>query len=484
MGVETNTAGAGTGPRDGLTERIAGHFAQRIEQRLLLPGSRLPSVRAGAKQQGVSAFTMVAAYDRLQARGLVEARAKQGFFVREQLAPASRPAARAAAPAIGPGPFDALTLMRSLMDSRSGVGPAHGTLPADYFDAALLRQALRAAVAAEADDALLLRYGQPEGDAMLRELLAQRLADLSLAVDPAQQLVTTVGATHALDLVAHTLAQPGDAVLVDDPGWPVEFARLQGAGLRLLPVPRVMNGAAGPDLAVLAQLVQQHRPRLYVTVSVLHNPTGQSLSLQQAHEVLRLTESAGTLIVEDDTYAGFADPLVPRLASLDGLRRTLYVGGFAKLLGAGLRVGFLAGPAALVQRLVARKMVQQLCSSAVNERALAHLLARGGLRRHAERVNTRLAAARTRCQRLAQQHGFRFATPPAGLFGWLDCGVDSESISQALALDGWRLAPEPLFSPTRRPGQHIRVNFAASQEPRFWKALEAARKGLQGSPAL
>lgn len=468
MGTLSSTA------RDpgGLAERIAQDWAQRIEQRLLLPGSRLPSVREGARQLRVSPSTVVAAYDRLQAQGLVEAQHKRGFFVRERRAPvAARSSPRTALPA----PFDTFTLMRSLMDSREGVGPAHGTLPTAWFDPALLRQAWRQVLASgEAQDALLLRYGQPEGDPQLRECLAERLHDLGVPA-AASQLLTTVGATHALDLIAHTLAQPGDAVLVDDPGWPVEYARLTQAGLRLLPVPR---GAHGPDLARLAQLLQQHQPRLYVTVSVLHNPTGHSFTLQQAHEILRLTEASACLIVEDDTYAPFAPVHQPRLAALDGLRRSLYVSGFSKLIGAGLRVGYLAGPQALVDRLAQRKLVQQLCSAPLNERALALLLARGGLRRHIERVNERLAQARSRCQRLAENAGCRFALAPAGLFGWADTGVDSERLAQLLAADGHRIAPEALFSPVRRGGPHMRVNFAAGQDPRFWRALEAARRSL------
>ncbi len=469
MGDSTNTS-------ESLATRIAAEWAQRIEQRLLLPGARLPSVREGARQQGVSPFTVVAAYDRLQAQGLVEARQQRGFFVREPRAPRSQ-APRSSA---GPSPFDTLTLMRSLMDSEHGVGPAHGTLPEAYFDPMLVRQALRQVLAAgEGQDALLLRYGLPEGDPLLRELLAQRLADIGISAHPSQVL-STVGATHALDLIAHTLASPGDAVLVDDPGWPVEYARLVNAGLRLLPVPR---GAAGPDLAHLAQLVQQHRPKLYVTVSVLHNPTGHSLTLAQAHELLRLTEPSGCLVVEDDTYAAFAPPHQPRLAALDGLKRTLYVSGFSKMLGAGLRVGYVAGPQPLIERLAARKLVQQLCSPPITERAVAQLLQRGGLRRHAERVNEKLQAARSRCQKLAEAAGCRFAAPPAGLFGWVDTGVDSERLAQPLSELGYRIAPERLFSPSRRSGPHMRVNFAASGDARFWRALEHARKAIRSHGA-
>ncbi len=462
-----------TEARGGRTETLAQRLAQRIEQGLLLPGSRLPSVREGARQQGVSPSTLVAAYDRLQALGLIEARPKRGFFVREPRGAGSRAAPRAALPVLHPPPFDSLTLMRGLMSSWDTPTPAHGTLPPDWLDATPLRQALRQALA-EDDPRLLLGYGDAQGDRLLREQLAEQQAEFGIACLP-EQILLTGGATQALDLVAQTLVQPGDAVLVDDPGWPIDFARLAQLGLRALAVPRT---AQGPDLAVLAALLQQHRPRLYLTVNVLHNPTGHSLTLAQAHQLLRLAEAGDCLVVEDDTYWGFAAANLPRLAALDGLRRTLRISGFSKLIGAGLRVGYLAGPQALVDRLTERKLVQQLASPALNERALARLLQRGWLRRHMERVNERLAVARARCQRHAEAAGCRFALPPAGLFGWLDSGVDSERLALRLAEQGFRIAAEPLFSPTRRAGPHLRVNFAASQEPRFWRALELSRRTL------
>ena len=484
-----------------LAEQLAGHYAARIRQRLLLPGARLPSVRESARRHRVSPSTVVAAYDQLLAQGLAEARRQRGFFVREadtmtpratvatspepqesaaRLAITTETSLRRPATPLRPPPVDATALIRGMF-AADGQHPAPGlgTLPAEWLDAAMLQTALRRVMspARSASDMHLpssyLSYGEPAGDTRLRHALAQRLADFGVPATPGQ-IVTANGATHALDIVSRALLSPGDAVLVDEPGWSVEFARLTQLGMRLLPVPR---GIDGPDLAAMAALAKAHQPRVYVTCSVLHNPTGVSLSLASAHQVLRLAEQHDFRIVEDDTYAHLAPAHAPRLAALDGLRRTIYVSGFAKILAPGWRVGFLAAPPDLVERLVDVKLLGTLTTPALLEQAVAVCLEQGWLRRHADRVIARLGAARTRSVRLALAAGCRFATPPAGLFGWVDTGVDTERLATDMLDDGWLLAPGTVFHPGRRPSTLMRINFATTQDARFWRGFEKARVG-------
>jgi len=449
-----------------VSQQLAQRFAERIGQRLLLPGSRLPSVRECAKRHGVSTYTVVAAYDQLLAQGLLEARKQRGFFVREQAS--RRTSQHPAQPVSSSPPFDATTLIRGMFQAQANSAPGLGTLPAEWLDLPMIQSAMRKVVAqSEGPDQLALQYGQPGGDARLRETLALRLGDLGVATS-AEQIVTTVGATHALDLVTRALLQPGDAVLVDDPGWSIEFARLTQAGMRLLPVPR---GADGPDLEVMQRLIEQHRPRAYVTVSVLHNPTGNSLTLAQAHHVLKLAEAGDLLIVEDDTYAFLAPNHAPRLSALDGLRRTVYVSGFSKILTPAWRVGYLAASPERIKKLTDLKLLSTLTTSPMLERAVALCLEQGQLRRHAERVAARLDTARHRTVRLAETAGCRFVTPPQGLFGWLDVGVDTERLAQRLLDAGWLTAPGLLFSATRQVGTLMRINFATGQDPKFWALL-------------
>lgn len=453
-----------------LAQQLAMRFAERIQQRLLLPGARLPSVRECARHHGVSPYTVVAAYDQLLASGMLEARKQRGFFVRELRE--LRPQAKAVSHPSTPTPVDASALIRGMFQADARHAPGLGTLPGEWLDLPMLQGAMRRVVSqSEEPDQLALQYGEPGGDPRLRSALARRLEDIGIHAAP-EQIVSTVGATHALDLITRCLLSPGDAVLVDDPGWAIEYARLAQAGMRLLPVPR---GQHGPDLDVMAQLIQEHRPRMYVTVSVLHNPTGNSLSLASAHQILKLAEAADLLIVEDDTYAFLAPNHAPRLSALDGLKRTLYVSGFSKILTPAWRVGYVAASADTVHRLTELKLLSTLTTSPMMDRAVAICLEQGQLRRHAERVIARLDAARQRVVRLAEEAGCEFVTPPQGLFGWLEVGMDTERLAQRMLDAGWLVAPGLLFSPTRRAGTLMRVNFATSQDARFWRMLPQLR---------
>jgi len=462
-----------------LVEQLAGRFAERIGQRLLAPGSRLPSVRECARRHAVSPYTVVAAYDQLQAKGLVEARAQRGFFVRERDARVGTSARAGSVPTPGrPLPNSATALIRGMFQAPGGRPmPGLGTLPAEWLDGPLLATAMRRAGAGRPASKLALHYGDPAGELRLREALAAKIADFGIAASPAQ-IATTVGATQALDIVTRTLLRAGDSVLVDEPGWSVEYARLAALGMRVLPVPR---GESGPDVAAMRRMIEAQRPaarpRLYVTVSVLHNPTGASLSLQSAHRVLQLANEFDLRIVEDDTYAHLAPAHAPRLAALDALERTIYVSGFSKILTPNWRIGFLAAPAALIDRFVDTKLLTTLTTPSAGELAMAHCLEQGWLRRHAERVRGRLAAARERTVKLVEAHGCRLAAPPHGLFGWVDAGVDTERLARAL-IDEWLIAPGSIFHAEPRPTTLMRINFATSQDPRFWKALVAARAEL------
>jgi len=470
-----------------LAEQLAGRFAERIRNRLLAPGTRLPSVRQCAQQQGVSPSTVVAAYDRLLAQGLVEAQRNRGFYIRnqalarvEQAQAASESIASgalrepaSAAPGLPHVPVDATALIRGMFRSSSGQPqPGMGAFPPDWLHSTFMSAAVRRFCSGAELQALSLEYGAPAGDASLRQALAGRLNALGIAAT-AQQVITTVGATHALDIISRTLLRAGDFVMVEEPGWAVEFARLDALGMRILPVPR---GPDGPDLAVMARYCELHQPRLFVSVSVFHNPTGYCLSPASAHRVLQLARQHDFVVVEDDTYSHIAPDHATRVCALDSLERSIYVSGFAKILAPGWRVGYLAAPQQFVERLLDTKLLGTLTTPALFEKALAWCIDQGQLRRHAQQLRARLDQARSRSVQLAIEAGCRFAAPPAGLFGWVDTGVDTEALAQRMLDKGYLLAPGALFHANHAPSTLMRINFCTTQEAVFWRMFAAMKQ--------
>jgi DNA-binding transcriptional MocR family regulator len=375
-----------------LVDQIVGHYAGRIEERLLRAGARMPSIRRFASEHGVSRFTVVEAYDRLIARGYIEARPGSGFYVKARDVASQLAQARTWAETPNKQ-VDVVWLLRNMFRQLPAADmPGGGVLPPDWLDSELIASSLRSL--GRQNGSAMLGYGHAQGYLPLRQQLQLKLAQLEIGATP-EQIVTTNGATQALDLVAQHFVRPGDTILVDDPGWFLMFGRFAQLGARVVGVPR---RADGPDLDRLAELAGTYRPKLFVTSSVLHNPTGTSLSAARAYGLLQLAERHDFRIVEDDVYCdmhpGPAVQACNRVAALDQLRRVIYLGSFSKTLAANLRVGFVCCEPGLARELTDLKMLIGLTSSELGERVVYRVLSEGHYRRHLERLRQRLSAVR------------------------------------------------------------------------------------------
>ncbi len=454
-----------------LVDQIADTLGRRIEDQGLRPGTRLPSIRDLAEQLAVSRFTVVEAYDKLMARGLAEPRRGAGFFVRARNNVTVPAASATSARSIAPARIDMNWLLRSMFRDTVDAGSMPGScglLPASWLDEDLVNASVRA-VGRSARGGLL-GYGNPQGYAPLRQQIAATLQAQDVPAHPDNNLLTTCGVTHGLDLIMRLMVRPGDTVLVEDPAWFVIFGRLQAYGARPLGVPR---GPDGPDIATLQALAAQHKPKLFIINSAVHNPTGHTLSAGVAYDVLRLAERHDFHVVEDDTYADLHPGAPIRLSTLDRLERVILVGGYSKMLAASLRVGYVAGAPEIVQKLTDLKMLAGLTSPELGERVVHRVLAGGQYRRHVERVRARVDEARQRCIKNLLKLGVSLrAEPYAGMFVWADCGRDTEALTRAAADEGLLLAPGSLFSPEQAPCTHMRFSVMMAEHKQAWSILE------------
>ena len=453
-----------------LVDQVADRLTSLIEHGQLPAGARLPSIRKLAKLVGASPFTIVDAYDRLVARGVIESRAGRGFFV------CSR---RLASPLLAieamtdPG-SDALALARLALTPSSGIIAAgSGFLPENWLMEAVPGAVLSRLSRGRRTQAWL--QCPPQGLVELREQIAGRLMQHGIAASAAN-IVTTFGASQAFDLLGRILFAPGDAVLVEDPGYFVLFEQLRGQHVNLIPIPRT---ATGPDLEALENACRAHRPRAFVTQTLLHNPTGSNSEPANCHRVLSLAEQFGFAIIEDDVYGDLYEGPAVRLAQIDGLRHVIYVNSFTKLIGPALRVGFVAADPALIAQIVERKVLSVLSGSALLESFVAEVLDSGRYRKHVDTVRARLSRMRRDARQALIGAGITFeSTVGEGIFLWgrvPDATPMDELVRQARE-QSILLAKGTLFSPSKGCRQWLRFNVAHSTAPPLIRFLGDALK--------
>lgn len=455
---------------DSKVETLTEKLVKAIEQDAFPAGTRLRSVRDAARMEGVGVNTVVEAYNKLVARGYAEARPGSGFYVRKV------PRAWAAAPAPHvTAAVDVVSLLREQLEQHYEVRVGDGRPPPSWMEGSELGNHLRRA-RAEGFSAIAHGYGTPWGYQPLRETVVRLLGERTIQVH-ARQVLLTQGANHALDLIIRHLLEPGDSVLVDAPGYYPLFGKLKLAKVQMLGVPRLPDG---PDLETLHALMKQHRPKVFFTQSLAHNPTGSSISLPKAHKLLQLATEFDCLVVEDDPFADLLPASAPRLAALDQLERVLYVSSFSKTLSAGLRVGYIAGAPERIAALCDLKMVTVVSTSDFVERVVHQLISAGQYRRHISRLKARLAEAHGPAVKALERTGLKVHPgDPNGYYLWVELPemTDEFELARRAASQGIFLAPGSVFYPDRHgPYPAMRVNVAYAHDPKFIKFLQSISK--------
>lgn len=449
-------------------EAVMQTIREQLAARVLVPGERLPSIRQQAERLNAAKNTVVEAYDRLAADGVIAAKRGSGFYVCGHLPPLSLADVGAARDRS----IDPLWIIRQSLEAEGDMlKPGCGWLPPSWLPQEEIRRALRR-LAREAQTGLL-EYGHPYGHYALRELLGRRLCERGIAAT-ARQIILTDSGTQAIDLICRFLLEPGDTVLIDDPGYFNFQALLRAHRVQLVAVPYTDQG---PDVAALAELLMRHKSRLYLTNTVFHNPTGAVLSPIVAHRVLKLAEEHNLLIIEDDIYAEFAHNTSPLLASFDGLNRVIHVGSFSKVLSASVRCGYMAVRQDWAEQIVDLKLATTLNSSCLGAELVYSMLRQGAYRRHVDAMRGQLADAMGRTLHRLEKLGITpWMKPQGGMFLWmrLPDGLDSARVSREALSDGVVLAPGNVFSLSQTAASFMRFNVAQCQIPKVFAVLEKA----------
>ncbi len=446
-----------------LYETYAAELAESIRQGVLKPGDRLPSVRQASAGRGISPSTVFEAYYLLEARGLIRARERSGYFV---LAGAKISIPEPGGDGRGSDeslPVDVSELVFDILETAKtrDVVPFGSAFPSPLlFPLQRLARSLASSVAAM-DPWSTVDDISPGSASLRRQIALRYLADgMHVHTD---DIVIVNGALEGLNLSLHVVARPGDAVIVESPAFYGALQALESHGLLAIEVP--VRPREGMDLEALRAALDRHQPKACWLMTNFQNPVGSLMPDEKKQALVALLAERGVPLIEDDVYGelyfGNRRPLPAKAWDTTGI--VLHSSSFSKCLAPGYRVGWtLAGR---YSKEVARlKMTRSLSASAPAQAALADYLAKGGYDKHLRQLRHALAHQQANMLEAVVKHfpkGTRATRPDGGYFMWVELagGVDALELHRRAMSLGISVAPGPMFSAQRAFRNFIRLNY-------------------------
>ncbi len=457
------------------------HLYQQLERELKLaiesgrfpPGDRLPSIRQLCAERSLSKATVLRAYERLEARGLIEARPKAGYFVRVRLLPRRQP--DASNPDSTPAPVNVSEVMRDIMTQSAAFDILPGTREQPDTPPGIVELNRSVARALRHQRGLQHQYyDEPAGCAALREQLGRRYQRLGCALSP-DQLTVTAGCQQALFLALMSCCRPGDVVAVESPGFYGVLQLLEALGLQALEIPT--TPATGLDLAVLERALQRWPVKACVITPAFATPTGATMPPASRRRLLKLAGDHDLVIIEDDIYGDLGFDTRPSpLKALDTRERVILCGSLSKSLSRDLRLGWVAaGPRqAEINRL---KLVTTLAGSRFVQQGLADYLAEGAYERHLRRQRALLRQQRDELLALLERdwpQPVRCTVPEGGLTLWVELAPHIDTLRQypIARQAGIIITPGALFTSQARYRNCLRLSFAHPWQTERRRALQ------------
>jgi 2-aminoadipate transaminase len=487
-----------TGER-ALGEQMITALREAIASGELAPAEKLPPTRELAELAGVNHLTAVRVYRRLRELGLVTSQVGRGTFVRES-ARALESEGRGDDPGWQRYVLPPITESAGdrAMDEMYRHSQARGLIPlsvgypsAELFPFEQMRQAMSAAL--DAHDSRAMQYTDIAG---LPELVAQ-IAALSAArgapEDPENILVTT-GARQGLTLVARAVLRPGDVVACESPTFMGVLESLRDVGARVMPVPVDQDGL---DTGALEELLARQEIRLLALQPRCHNPTGCDLSGARRARLLELARRHGFFVLEDGIYADLRfEGEDPGSLRREAPSHVIYVDSLSKIVGGGLRIGWVISSGPVRDRLLKAKRTDDMHTATLTQLAQAQFLAAGEYPDHLERARSFYLERRDALVEAVTQHlgGLVSVQPPGGgghLWLTLAVAADEGELMTEAVRHGVTFVPGTAMIPEPGPGTHLRLSYGfldpdklAEGTRRLGRAIRAVGEQARPSVAL
>lgn len=455
-------------------EKFADEIAELIRNGVLTAGERVPSVRHASRTYGVSPSTVFQAYYLLEDRGLIQARARSGYFVREH-AQRPLPEPEHNRHTAQTSDVDVSDLVFSVLGSLKDPDtvPFGSAFPApELFPLARLARSMATSVRDMSPSAVIA--DMTEGNPQLRRQIALRYM-VSGVMLPVEELVITNGAMEALNLCLQCVTQPGDLVAIEAPAFYATLQVLERLKLKAVEIP--LHPREGIDLESLAESLATLPIKACWFMSSLQNPTGASMSEDKKRALYALLKTHQTPLIEDDVYAELsftAQPPKP-VKSHDDEGLVMHCGSFSKCLAPGYRVGWVAG-GRFAEQISRLKLMTTISPSVPAQAALADYLQHGGYDRHLRKLRHSLESQQDAMLASAARHfpaATRVSRPSGGYFLWFEfpAQVDSLKLFKLALAQGISLAPGPIFSATRQFTHCARLNYGHPWTARSEEAM-------------
>ena len=484
--------------RDGevsITQQLVDRISAVIEAGELEPGSKLPPTRELAAEAGINHLTAARVYRKLAELGYVTAQVGRGTFVRA-LAPAGS-AAHGDEWQVYALPPDEISYSEQVMaDSFSLAGredvislavgwPSPSTYPTEQL----------AAIAADVFEEVggkALSYLPAEGLFDLREQIAARGRTYGFAEDP-DEIVITSGAQQAIALTARATLEPGDVAVIESPTFIGMMTALRGTGARVIGVPVDEDGL---DVDALERLLARHEVKLVGLQSACQNPTGRSLSEERRARLAELAVERNFFVLEDRVYADmrFEGTLTRPVREL-APAHVLYVNSLSKVVGGGLRSGWVAARGPVRDRIAMLKLEADFHSPTLIQHMAARWLAAGAYDRHVEDTIPFYRERRDALMAALERHlpGEYHADPPEGghhVWVTLNRPLDERALYAEAARGGVTFTPGGAITAERRAQTSFRLSFSLLEPEqldegvrRFARAIREVRRRARHSVA-
>ena len=471
--------------------QISQQLRDQIRSGELAAGSRLPPERRMAAMLGVNRTTIVNAYRELAAEGLVSGHVGRGTVVAGQDDAASNAGSARGIP-WGQLFTEATEVMNDpllrdtmIVSARSDViSLATGIPSPDLYPIDAIRDILVEAL----DDVgqTLLQHTPTEGLPLLREALGRWMGSDVRPVDPDQVLVAA-GSQQGLYLLARTLLEPGDIVAIESPTYLGAIQVFRAAGARLLPIPVDQDGMR---IGMLEDVVVRRRPKLIYTLPTFQNPTGATLSLDRRHRLLAIAARYQIPVIEDDPYGAlrYEGQALPTLHALDEHDTVIYLSTMSKILFPGFRIGWIAAPRAVIERLTLMKQIVDLDTNPLAQWAVWAFLSRGLLDAHLEQLRQVYPLRRDLMLEMLERHcsgSLSCLRPAGGFYLWckVDDGLRARDLLPEAARRGVAFAPGSSFHPTGEGESTLRLNFTLPGEDEIEEAIVRLAGAIDGLAA-